>query len=111
MTAKERDDTRIDMNTQWIGNVQARFKQVYGETRGAAVCGVVIPAVMGDFRKTVLKAAPGQTVTEQYRTDDRKTDVTVTGRRETRDGREVCVVEKLAVGGVSIDLGAEALVL
>ena len=99
------------MNTLWIENVRAQFVRVYGKERGEKVCGVVIPAVMGDFRKTVLKAKPGAVVTEQYRTDDRKTDITVTGRRETRGGREVCVIEKLEVGGAPVSLGAEALTL
>ena len=99
------------MNTQWIENIRACFERVYGKERGAKVCGVVVPAVMGDFRKTLLRAAPGQTVTEQYRTDDRKTDVTLTGRRDTSGGGEAYVIERIEVGGVPVDLGAEALIL
>ena len=99
------------MNTMWIESARARFTQVYGQKRGTAVCNVVMPAVMGDFRKTVLKAEPGAAVTEQYRTDDRKTDVTLTGHKELRDGREVCVVERIGIGGEPVRLGEDALVL
>ena len=99
------------MNVQWIENVRGRFIGVYGEKRGAEVCNVVVPAVMGDFRRTVLAAEPGAPVTEQYRTDDRKTDVTVSGAHEVRGGRGVCVVRSVAVGGVPVPLGAEELIL
>ncbi len=92
------------MDMKWIEVARARFIAVYGEKRGAAVCDVVMPAVTGDFRKTVLAAAPGARVTEQYRTDDKKTDVTLAGRRETRNGADVCVVERLEIGGVPVDL-------
>ena len=99
------------VNTKWIENVRARFVAVYGEKRGAAVCNVVIPAVMGDFRKTALAAEPGRTVTEQYRTDDKKTDVTVMGRRENRHGTDVCVVERIEIGGLPLDLGGGEIVM
>lgn len=99
------------MNVRWIENVRARFVGVYGEKRGEAVCNVVVPAVMGDFRKTVLAAEPGALVTEQYRTDDRKTDVVLSGRHERRGGRDVCVIARLEVGGVPVSLGADELVL
>lgn len=95
------------MNAGWIGSVQALFVRVYGEGRGTAVCNVVIPAVLGDFRKTALRAEPGRRITEQYRTDDRRTDVTVTGRRESRNGADACVVERITVGGLPADLGGE----
>lgn len=99
------------MDIRWIENVRAQFIRVYGKARGEKVCNVVIPAVMGDFRKTVLASEPGVPVTEQYRTDDRKTDVTVTGRRLTRAGREVCAIERIEVGGKPVPLGTDALIL
>ena len=102
---------RALVNTKWIENARARFIAVYGEKRGAAVCNVVVPAVMGDFRKTVLAAERGTTVTEQYRTDDKKTGVTVTGYAEKREGRPVCVITRIEIGGTPIDLGAAELVL
>ena len=98
-------------DVRWIENVRAQFVRVYGEKRGAAVCGVVIPAVMGDFRRMLLAAEPGKTISEQYRTDDRKTDVTVTGHREERGGQPVCVIERIGIGGTPVDLGADTLVL
>lgn len=99
------------MDIRWIENVRAQFVRVYGEKRGAAVCNVVIPSVMGDFRKMLMASEPGKTVSEQYRTDDRKTDISVTGHKEIRGGRGVCVIERFEVGGIPISLGSDTLVL
>ena len=70
------------MNLAWIGNARAAFRAMYGEKRGDAVCGAVIPGVMADFRK-VLQAAPaGTTAAETYRLDDKRGDVILTGTPE-----------------------------
>ena len=95
------------MDLRWIENVRRQFVRVYGEKKGFSVCNVVIPAVMGDFRKTVLAAASGEAITETYRTDDRKTDVTVTGYKQ----EGACIVQKIEIGGVSVDLGNSPLIL
>ena len=95
------------MDLLWIGNVRTAFVRVYGENKGISVCNVVIPAVMGDFRRTVLAAAPGEAVTETYRTDDRKTDVTITGYKQA----DVCVIQKIEIGGNPVDLGSGPLIL
>lgn len=99
------------MDIGWIENVRGQFVRIYGEKRGIAVCNVVVPAVMGDFRKTVLAAETGRPVTEQYRTDDRRTDVTVTGHKQTLAGADVCVIDRIEVGGTPISLGEHGLVL
>ena len=91
------------MNLAWIGNARAAFRAMYGEKRGDAVCGAVIPGVMADFRK-VLQAAPaGTTAAETYRLDDKRGDVILTGRRENGD----LFLTALTVGGRSVDLGGE----
>ena len=59
--------------------------------------------VLSDFREMLDRAAPGVTVRERYRLDDRKGDVTLEGRRSA-DGR---FLTKLAVAGVPVDLGAD----
>ena len=94
-------------DVRWISRAEALFTAVYGDRRGPAVSRVVMPAVMGDFRKTLLRAEPGRTVTERYRTDDRRTDVVLTGVREVRDGADVCVVRRIEIGGRSADLPGE----
>ncbi len=70
------------VNLTWIQAARAAFAAVYGEKKGLAVCNAVIPGVMGDFRKMLERAAPGETVRETYRLDDKKGDIALTGRRE-----------------------------
>lgn len=95
------------MDLTWIGNARKAFAAVYGEKRGAAVCNAVIPGVMGDFRKMLLRAGEGETVRETYRTDDRKTDVRLEGRREG----DRLFLTGLSVGGRAVDLGGPELKL
>jgi len=93
------------MNVKWIENARAAFVRVYGEKRGAAVCAAVIPGVMGDFRKMLLRAENGASVRELYRTDDLRTDIALEGRR---DG-DALYITRLTVGGEAIDLGGDEL--
>lgn len=95
------------MNIQWIENARAAFVRIYGPKRGPAVCNAVMPGVMGDFRKTVLAAEERRAVREEYRVDDMRADVVMTGCR--RAG--ACVVTRIEVCGEAIDLGAKELVL
>ena len=96
------------MNTKWILSVRALFTSVYGAGKGAKVCDVVIPAVMGDFRKTALAAPLGETVTERYRTDDSRTDITITGCHQAEN---TVSVTGIRVGGTPADLGPDPLIL
>lgn len=93
------------MDIRWIENTRAAFVRIYGEKRGAAVCNAVIPGVLGDFRKMLLKAADGETVTETYRIDDLRADVFLAGHR----AGGALYLTRLVVGGESVDLGGEAL--
>lgn len=93
------------MNLIWIENARRAFAAAYGEKRGVTVCNAVIPGVMGDFRKMLGKAAEGETVRESYRTDDRKTDICLEGRR----AGESFFITKLTVGGTAVDLGGPEL--
>lgn len=96
------------MDLQWIVSVRELFTQVYGPEKGRKVCDVVVPAVVADFRKTVLAAPAGRTITEQYRTDDRRTGLTVTGRLG-EDGR--VRITSIEVGGTQADLGKEPVII
>ena len=93
------------MELIWIENARRAFAAVYGEKRGRAVCDAVIPGVLGDFRKMLGRAAEGETVREIYRTDDRKTDVILEGRRENGS----LLITWLTVGGTVVDLGGPPL--
>lgn len=92
-----------ELNLIWIENARKAFQAVYGQEKGLAVCGAVIPGVMRDFRGMLEKSPAGALVTEDYRTDDGKTDIHIEGRREG-DG---LVITALSVGGSAVDLGGE----
>ena len=99
------------MELQWIMSVRSLFAQIYGQEKGGKVCDVVIPAVMGDFRRTVLAAPAGSTVTEQYCTDDRRTGIVITGRHECRGQQDAAVITEIRVGGKKADLGSGPLIV
>ena len=93
------------MNTVWIENARSAFAALYGEARAKMVCGAVIPGVMRDFRRMLEAAAPGETVRETYRLDDKRGDVRLEGRRDA----DALYLTALAVGGRSVDLGGPEL--
>ena len=95
------------MNLVWIENVRRAFGALYGEKRGPAVCGAVIPGIMADFRKELQNAPEGSPVTETYRLDDRRGDVIAAGYRRGA----ALYLTGLSVGGVPVDLGASELPL
>ncbi len=88
------------MNVSWIEKARQAFSAVYGAKKGPAVCGAVIPGIMGDFRGMLLRADAGVVIREDYRTDDRKTEIHIEGRR---DG-DALTVTALSIGGRTIDL-------
>ena len=95
------------MNLIWIENARREFIRVYGEKRGPAVCAAVVPGVMGDFRRMLERAAEGEAIREEYRTDDGKTTVRLAGCRRGN----ALIVTGLTVGGRAVDLGAAELTL
>ena len=97
------------MNTLWIENARRAFAAVYGEKKGSTVCDVVIPSVLRDFRSMLARAEPGVLVTEDYRTDDKRTEVHLEGRREPAGAQQAPVVTRLTVGGGEVDLGSAPL--
>lgn len=90
------------MNLTWIENARREFIRVYGAKRGPAVCDAVIPGVLGDFRRMLSRAAEGELIREDYRTDDLRADIHLEGRREG----DLLLVTVLTVGGQAVPLGA-----
>ena len=91
------------MNLKWIQNARRAFINLYGEKKGEAVCGAVLPGVLGDFRKVLQSAPEGKTVSETYRLDDKRGDVVIEGRREG----DALHLTALTVCGSSVALGGE----
>ena len=99
------------MNASWLKSAQAAFSQIYPGGKALEICTAVMPGIIGDFRATVLRSEDGAAVSEEYRTEDSRAAVTLTGHRETRAGKPVCVVTAMDINGAAIDLGSGGLVL
>ncbi len=58
-----------------------KLDNLYGTGKGTEVCMTVLPSVLADFQK-MLKASPcGTPVTEEYRLEDGKGSLLLTGCR------------------------------
>ncbi len=96
------------MDIRWIESARAAFEAIYPAGKGVTVCNAVIPGVMGNFRRCLLTAGEGETLRQEYKTDDKRSvTVVVTGHRE--DGR--CIVTDIKINGAALELGANGLVL
>ena len=50
---------------------------------------MVMPGILKDFRRMLEAAAPGETVREEYRLEDGKAAIFLTGRRNTAGEAEI----------------------
>ena len=53
----------------------------YGAGSGAKICMTVLPGILADFQKMLTSAAPGKTMREEYRLDDGKGSILLSGVR------------------------------
>ena len=75
------------MNTE---NLIQKLNALYGEGSGMKVYTTIMPGILSDFQKMLVSSAIGETVTEEYRLEDGKGIIALTGKRD-------------ASGNVSID--------
>ena len=59
--------------------IAAAFEEVYGPGIGRQKCFTVLPGVLADFHKMTAAAAPGRRVREEYRLDDGRGVLILTG--------------------------------
>ena len=58
----------------------------FGLNDGMRMAGTVLPNILSDFRKTkILKTLQGLNVSEEYRFDDRKGSIFLTGYRDSKN--------------------------
>ena len=58
--------------------IAAAFEKAYGPS-GRLKCFTVLPGVLADFHKMMAAAAPGRRVREEYRLDDGRAVLILTG--------------------------------
>lgn len=66
------------MDTQKIID---KLDGIYGMGRGMEVYTNIMPGILADFEKMVKKSATGARISEQYRTEDGRAVLTVTGSK------------------------------
>ena len=76
----------------------------YGLAGAHKAASVLLPAILGDFRKMLLAAPPHTPVHETYHTDDGKTDIVLTGERLTTEADPLLILRTVSVGGRTLDL-------
>ncbi len=69
--------------------VIGRLNRIYGADKGFRIYAVVMPGILKDFRRMLEAAAPGETVREEYRLEDGKAAIFLTGRRNTSGEAEI----------------------
>ena len=75
----------------------AELSKIYGLQEGLRMAGTVIPGIMNDFNQMLERSQCGETVREEYRLEDGRARVFVTGRRT--DGNSICY-ERIQVTGL-----------
>ena len=66
------------MDTQKIID---KLDGIYGQGRGMEVYTNIMPGILADFEKMVKNTKAGEKITEQYRTEDKRAVLTVTGSK------------------------------
>ena len=57
------------------------LEEIYGKDKGMTVFRTIMPGIIADFDKMLNAAAVGELVTEDYRLEDRKATLRLTGKR------------------------------
>ena len=55
---------------------------LYGAGNGTKVCMTILPGILADFQKMLAASAPGTKLQEEYRLDDGKGTLLLTGIRK-----------------------------
>ncbi len=64
-----------------MAKLTAGLEKLYGPGEGTRICMTILPGILADFRKVLLRAAPGADTAEDYLLEDGKGTVRVTGTR------------------------------
>ena len=62
-----------------IPELTAGLDKLYGPGQGMRVYMTIMPGILADFRKMLLRAAPGAEVTEDYLLEDGKGTIRMAG--------------------------------
>lgn len=75
---------------------------VYSFGEAASVGAVLAPAVMNDFKEKIKTAKIGDTVSEEYKTEDEKVLLLVEGKAVPEAGGAKYVISKVMINGMLV---------
>ena len=59
-----------------------KLDKIYGTGNGTRICMTILPGILADFQKMLAASAPGSPVREEYRLEDGKGILFLTGIRK-----------------------------
>ena len=59
-----------------------KLNSLYGEGEGMKVFTTIMPGILSDFQKMLSSSSVGEIVTEEYRLEDGKGTIVMTGNRD-----------------------------
>mgnify|MGYP002624059976 CR=1 FL=1 len=71
------------------GNILRILQEKYGYEKGMQVFMTVMPGIMADFRKMLAASPVGMPVMEEYKLEDGKAVITLSGRRLSNGAQEI----------------------
>ena len=90
------------MHLIWQQQFTLLLTKYYVPAEAARASSVLLPAILGDFRKMLSAAPVGKALTESYSTEDGKTVITVKGRKMKTGKKSALVVTDLFVADVPL---------
>ena len=70
-------------------NLIRKLDVMYGKRNGAKVLMTILPGTLTDFQKMLAATAPGKTISEEYRLEDGKGTLTLSGFRTASGSVEI----------------------
>ena len=66
-----------------------KLDKLYGTGNGTRICMTILPGILGDFQKMLAASAPDSPVREEYRLEDGKGTLILTGMRKASGQTDV----------------------
>lgn len=67
----------------------AELSKIYGIEEGIRMAGTVVPGILNDFRKMLSEGTPGKPVREEYRLEDGRARVYLSGEKKKNGAYEI----------------------
>ncbi len=90
------------MHLTWQQQFTLLLTKYYGPAEAGRASSVLLPAILGDFRKMLSASPAGREISESYNTEDGKTVIRVKGKKMKNGRSSVSAVTELMVEDVPV---------